>query len=110
MPVTSAKEYFDTLQARFVPEKAAGVDAAVQWQLDGEGGGDYYVELADGTLSVHEGKHPSPGVTFETTADNYVKIVNGELNGATALLTRKLKMSGSFALARQLAGILPNDG
>ncbi len=110
MAISSVQEYFGNLQERFVSEAAEGVSGNIQWQLSGDGGGDYWAELANGAITLHDGVHDAPDVTFVTSADTYVKIVNGEMNGAAALLTRKLQMSGSFALARKLATILPNDG
>lgn len=105
--VTSCKEYFETLEERFIADQAQGVTASYVYELDGDGGGTWTVKIDDGALSVVDGAVDNPSVTYKMKADNYVKLANGKLNGAKAVLTRKLKVSGSIALARKMNNFLP---
>jgi hypothetical protein len=36
------------------------MNSVIQFNLTGEGGGNYYVEIKDGTAKVTEGSHASP--------------------------------------------------
>lgn len=105
--VSNVKEYFDTLPTRFVASAAKGVNAVFQFELSGDGGGTYYVSVEDGTMSVHEGSAPQPSTTLKMTAENYVKMANGELNGAMAYMKGQLKVSGNVLLAQKMQAIFP---
>src|SRR5512140_2917991 len=105
--VSSVKEYFDTLPARFVASAAKGVNAVFQFELSGDGGGTYHVQVSDGTMAVHEGPAPSPSTTLKMTAEHYVKMANGDLNGAMAYMKGQLKVSGNVMLAQKMQAIFP---
>jgi putative sterol carrier protein len=83
------------------------VSATYVYQLDGDGGGTWTVTIDDGALKVAEGAVAEPTVTYKMKADNYVKLVNGDLSGTKAFLTRKLKVSGSIPLAQKMNKFLP---
>jgi putative sterol carrier protein len=105
--VSSVKEYFDTLPQRFVASAAKGINAIFQFELAGDGGGTYHVTVNDGTFAVAEGAAPSPSATLKITADNYVKMVNGQLNGAMAFMKGLLKVTGNVLLAQKMQAIFP---
>ena len=105
--ISSCKEYFDTVQERFLPDQAAGVVATFVYELDGAGGGTWTVKVNNGSISVEPGTVPDPTVTYKMKADDYVKLANGELNGAKAFLTRKLKVGGSIQMAQKMNKFLP---
>ena len=107
MPVSTVKEYFDTLSNRFVPNAAKGVKAVFQFELAGDGGGTYHVTVDDGVMSVAEGPSPTPSATLKMSADNYVKMANGELNGAMAYMKGQLKVTGNVLLAQKMQAIFP---
>ena len=106
-PISSVQDYFDTLDNRFVSSAAKGVNAIYQFELSGDGGGIWHVVVNDGSYEAIEGAHDSPTTTFTMDAGNYVKMVNGELNGRVAALTRKLKVTGNRVMAFKLQKILP---
>jgi putative sterol carrier protein len=105
--VSSVKEYFDTLHTRFVANAAKGVKAVFQFELAGEGGGVYHVTVHDGTMTVAEGPAPTPSATLKMSAEHYVKMANGELNGAMAFMKGQLKVSGNVMLAQKMQAIFP---
>ncbi len=105
--VSTVQEYFDTLPARFVASAAKGVNAVFQFELAGEGGGTYHVTVTDGAMSVAEGPSPSPSATLKMNADNYVKMANGDLNGAMAFMKGQLKVTGNVLLAQKMQQIFP---
>src|SRR5258708_2660806 len=99
--VSSVKEYFDTLPQRFSPEGAKTVQAVFQFELSGEGGGTYHVTVDKGTMKVDEGPHPSPTSTIKMTGDDWVKMVNGQLNGAMAFMKGQMKVTGNVLMAQK---------
>ena len=100
--VSSIKEIFEHIDEGFVPEKAEGVDAIFQFNLTGDNGGQYWIKVVDQQADVHEGEHESPTMTITATADDYLALVNGELNAMTAFMQGKIKVKGDMGLALKL--------
>ncbi len=105
--VASVTEYFDTLGARFVPSAAAGLDAVFQWEISGDGGGVFHARVANGALSVAEGPHSAPTVSLVVDAPDYVRIVNGEMDGVRAFATGRAKIKGSVSAAMKMRSLFP---
>jgi len=105
--VTSVKEYFETLSSRFKPAAAKGVNAIFQFEIAGDGGGQYAVKVDGENLSIEPSTHPEPTVTIKMAAPDYVKMVNGDLNGQMAFMTGKLKVSGNMMMAMKMQQIFP---
>ena len=108
--VNNIKEYFDTLEQRFVADASKGVNAVFQFELAGDGGGQYHLVVEDGAMHVHEGGHDKPNATIKMSADDYVKMVNGKLNGQMAAMTGKLKVGGNILMARKMQKLFPPAG
>lgn len=90
----SIKERFATMEQRFKPDAAKGVNVRLQFKLSGDGGGDWYVEIKDGKCKVKEGTGPNPDATLIASASDYKKIADGEMNKMVAFLRGKLKVEG----------------
>lgn len=105
--VTSAEDYYVTLERRFVASAAKGVDAVFQWELTGEGGQTFHAVVRDGAIAVERGAHAKPTVTLEMGADDYVKVINGELDGMRAFTSGKGKVKGSVTVAMKMRTLFP---
>lgn len=101
----TVKETFDAMAGRFKADRAQGVNAVVQYDITGEGGGTYQVEIADGKCTVKEGAAPSPKLTLTMTAPDWVDMVTGKLNPQMAFMSGKLKHKGDMALLMRLGGM-----
>ena len=51
----TVKELVFNHEKAFIPEKAAGLEAVVQYHLTGDEGGDYIITIGDDKCSVQEG-------------------------------------------------------
>jgi putative sterol carrier protein len=107
--VRSVKEYFDTLSQRFQPEAAKSISAIFQFELGGDTGGTYHVTVDHGKMSVAEGAHPAPTATLKMNGEDYVKMVNGQINGAMAFMKGQLKVTGNVLLAQKMQAIFPQS-
>ena len=103
----SIQEFFADIDSNFKKDKAAGVSAVYQFAFSGPGGGDIHLVITDGEVEVVEGKHAKPNTTYSVSAENYLKIINGQLSGRRAALTRKMKVSGSIPFALKMEKFLP---
>ncbi len=105
--VGSCTEYFQTLDQRFNAGEATGVSATIVYDIAGDEGGTWTVTVNDGGFDVVEGGCESPTVTIKMKAGDYIQMVNGEIDGARAFMTRKLKVSGSIPMAQKMKKFLP---
>jgi putative sterol carrier protein len=93
---------FDKMVEKFDPQKAAGVDAMIQFDLSGESGGQYWVKIADGQAHTGTGVAENPTMTLRAAADDWAAVVNGQLNPMQAFMSGKLKIQGDMGLALKL--------
>ena len=86
----------------FIPEKAAGLDAVIQFNFTGAEPGEWYAVIKDGAVTVEKGKRVSPKMTLTADSSDYVKIFTGELDGMQAFMQGKLTLAGDLNLAMKL--------
>jgi putative sterol carrier protein len=104
---STPQEVFDGMKQSFHADKAKGVHAKYQWELSGPNGGDWWIEVNDGTFKMGRGKIDNPSVTFITSDNDWVAMSNGKLKGTWAFMTGRLKVRGSQSIARKLDEIFP---
>ena len=107
MAITEVKDVFAKMPDVFSPSRAQGVNAVFQFEITGEGGGSWHVVVKDGTCRVSEGSHEEPSVTLTLSDENWLAMINRELNGVQAFMTGKLKVSGDIMLAQRIYDIFP---
>ena len=98
----SVKESFDAMTENFNSEKAAGMTATYQWDVTGDGGGQWNAAITDGKLAVNEGVADSPNITITISSGDYLDMLNGKLDGQMAFMSGKLKIKGDMSLAMKL--------
>jgi putative sterol carrier protein len=101
MPLTVA-QLMEKMPGAFMPEKAAGLDAVIQFKFTGAEPGDWYAVVKDGKVEVSQGTHDTPKMTLTADSSDYVKIFTGELDGMQAFMAGKLKLAGDLNLAMKL--------
>ena len=100
-----AEQVMSGMKLNFLADKAAGVDAVVQFILTGEGGGEYYMTIKDSKLDVQSGKAPAPKMTLTADARDYMDIASGKLNPMAAFSSGKLKVGGDMMFAMKFASL-----
>ena len=98
----STREFFETLEERVDPAKAAGMSSSYLFDIDGAG--RWRVDVENGSARVTEDAADA-ACTITTSADTFERIVDGELNPTTAYMTGKLKVSGDMAAALKLQNL-----
>jgi putative sterol carrier protein len=100
-----AKQFIDQLINNFPPEKAAGLDADIQVNLTGEGGGNWTIKISGGKVSAAEGQSPSPRLTVTTSLADIHAIAEGKLDGMAAFMQGKVKLDGDVGLAMRMVSV-----
>ena len=95
----SPREFFETLESRVDPAKAAGLTATYRFEIDGAG--DWTVDVDDGKVSVTENGGDAD-TTITTSSETFLKIANGEQNPTAAYMSGKLKVKGDMGQAMKL--------
>lgn len=101
MPLTIS-DLMSKMPGAFIPEKAAGLDAVIQFNFTGAEPGEWYSVIKNGKVKVEKGTHASPKMTLTADSADYVKIFTGELDGMQAFMQGKLKLAGDLNLAMKL--------
>src|SRR6476646_2228239 len=104
---STPQDVFDAMRSSFQPAKAKGVHARYQWDLSGPNGGQWWIEVNNGTYKMGKGKIPDPNVTFIAKDKDWVAICHNQLSGTWAYLTGQLKVRGDQGVARKLEEIFP---
>lgn len=96
---------FQGMQERFLPERAQGVDAVIQWVVTDEGQDHpYTATIGDGACRIERGRADSPRVTLTAPLAAFAKLVTGKAQGPALFMTGKLKVSGDLMFAQQVNG------
>ena len=98
----TVSELMEKMPGAFIPEKAQGVDAVIQFKFTGAEAGDWNATIKEGKVDVSPGTHPSPRMTLTADSSDYVKIFTGELDGMQAFMQGKIKLAGDLNLAMKL--------
>lgn len=101
MPLT-VSELMERMPGAFIPEKAQGVNAVIQFKFTGADAGDWNATIKDGKIEVARGTHPSPNMTLTADSSDYVKIITGELDAMQAFMQGKIKLAGDLNLAMKM--------
>jgi putative sterol carrier protein len=101
----AVQNIFQTMPTRLDPNAASGLNAVIQYDLSGEGGGQYASHIHDGTCEVTPGQHASPTMTLSMAAPDFVDLIEGRLDGMTAFMSGKLRISGDMGLAMRMQSL-----
>ena len=104
---STPQQVFDSMRGSFQPAKAKGVHARYQWDLSGPNGGQWWIDVNDGTYKMGKGQIDHPSVTFRASDKDWVAICHDQLSGTWAYLTGRLKVRGDQGIARKLGEMFP---
>jgi putative sterol carrier protein len=106
----TVQELIDNHPKAFMPDKAVGVNAVIQYILTGDEGGDWIVTIKDGVCSVEPGKAEAPKMTLTADANDFRDVLLGKVNGMQYFMQGKLKLAGDLNLAMKLTTFFKMGG
>lgn len=95
---TSVKPIFAAMPHSLNKEAAKAANTVYQFNLDGEGGGQFSVTIRHGACIVEEGVSAAPDVTISATAADYLNIVAGSYPFGLAYINGRVKVEGDLRL------------
>jgi len=104
-PVIKASAIVESVEERFRPEKAEGVDIKIGYDLSGDGGGQWTVVVKDQTCTLKEVLDDDCTVIMRMEAQVFVDLNQGKLDGGTAFSSGQVKVDGDIGVAGQSASL-----
>lgn len=101
----SIQSLMERMQKAFIPEKSAGYDLTVQVELQGEGGGNWVVEISNQRCAVTQGVISNPTLKMSGSAQTVMDVFTGKQDGIRAYMLGKLRVSGDMSLAMRLTNL-----
>jgi putative sterol carrier protein len=106
----SAAEFFEKFAQRAAenPDAATAPNAIYQFNITGDGGGEWNLDCTKGKTGdfVGTGTHDGPGATITVSAEDWLGMINGSLNPMQAFMSGKIKIDGDMTLAMSLQQVM----
>lgn len=83
-------------------EKLEAMDVTILFDVKGDEGGLWTVDIDNGEVTIEEGDIQSPDVTVEATTEDLVALMQGDLNPMAAFMQGRLKVKGDMSMAMQM--------
>jgi putative sterol carrier protein len=106
----TVKELIFNHEKAFLPEKAAGLEAVVQYILTGDEGGDYIITISDDKCKVAEGIADDPVMTMTADGAYFRDVLLGREDGMKGFMDGKLQLAGDLNLAMKLTSFFKMGG
>ncbi|MEW5945777.1 MAG: SCP2 sterol-binding domain-containing protein [bacterium] len=87
-------------------EQLEGIEGVLQFNIEGEGGGQWHIALSEGKATVHPGESEDPSTTFTVDAADWMAIVRRETDPQTVFMQGKLRIAGDMNLAMRLGQLI----
>lgn len=106
--LTAAQIFGEDLPAKLEKnaDSVTSVNAVYQFDIDGDNGGTWIVDLTKDSDFVSEGPTDDPDCTVAMKESDFVDMWNGKLPGPQAFMMGKLKIQGDMGLAMKLQKFL----
>ena len=96
----TAREFILNLPSKVDPAAVEGMSTRFYFDIAGEGGGQFTVDLDGANMNVSEGMAGEPKCTVKAKAETLMKLIQGEINPMMAVLTGKLKISNQAEMLK----------
>ena len=87
---------FAAMPQAFQADAAAGVNVVFGFEISGVDGGQWHAVIKDQQCTVAKGPHDAPTTTIKMGDQDFLAMINGQLNPMTAYTSGKLKIGGDL--------------
>ena len=100
-------EFFDATAAQLASGSAhEGINALYQFNLSGDTGGNWIIQLTDEKSEVRQGEDDNAHCVISMSSEDFMGMIGGSLNPQMAFMTGKLRVKGDMGLALKLQSLL----
>jgi putative sterol carrier protein len=103
MPIATIDDYMRATRQSFLPERARGRRATLQYHFSGRVADSCYAQIDDGVLLVARGTHPAPTATVRADFDLWIRILSYEVDGLMAF------QAGAYQVEGDLETLMESD-
>ena len=96
----NSRDFLYKLPSKVSPQAIEGHETTFHFDLEGEEGGQYTVKVEDGKVNVMDGFSGEPACVVRASNEDFMKLINGDLNPMMAVLTGKVKISNQGEMLR----------
>lgn len=103
-------DFFEAFETAAVAEPATATlpNAVFRFELDGDDGGSWTLDLRNGTTAgfVIRENGPAHDATIHAASDDWVALTTGEMNPMRAFMAGKIRVDGDLKLAVNLPNVI----
>ncbi len=96
----NSRDFIYKLPSKISPEAIEGHSTTFHFDLEGDAGGQYTVAVVNNQVIVTDGLSGEPTCVVRATEENFMKLIQGDLNPMMAVLTGKVKISNQGEMLR----------
>jgi putative sterol carrier protein len=104
--IEDVKAVFAAMVDEFDPDAVGDMNAVLQFDISGDDGGKWTVNIADKQIDVNEGEVGDATTTLQMASKDFLGMVNGDLNPVSAFMQGLIKIDGDMSVAMQLQNLL----
>jgi putative sterol carrier protein len=104
------EDVFAGMEEKFREFDLKDIFGVFQFHISGPEGGDWYAVCQGDNCRVDQGVVQNPDLRFQASDQTVVRLAEGKLNPAKALLLRKVKVKGNLAMLARLKSMLLGQG
>ena len=102
----SVSDVFTAMADEYDPDAVDDMDAVLQFDIAGDGGGLWSITIKDRQVVVNDGATADATTTLRMSEQDFLNLVNGELNPVSAFMQGLIKIDGDMSVAMQLQKLL----
>jgi hypothetical protein len=91
-------------------DRADGMAVTYRFMMEGAGGGQWSISIADGRADSADGEPESFDAEIRTKPELWMDLTMGDLSPPIAIMTRKVKLGGNAGLAMKLSTLFGEEG
>jgi putative sterol carrier protein len=99
------EEIFRRMPEQFDPQRAAGVEAVIEWEITGpdrDSADRWQLTIRDGRCTSVRGGEAEPDVTYRIAPVDFVKLITGVESGPKMFVFGRLRIRGNLMTAARV--------